>query len=122
MQATVALAADAFRWSRDAAAPLMAAVGQLPKGQGGAPPVAVDPARAIATCLKPADEEAGGACILRLWEVAGQGGPVAVTLNGFRRAVQTDLLERDLKPLAIQGGRVTLDLRPFGFAAVRLVP
>jgi len=31
-------------------------------------------------------------------------------------------LERDLEELEIRGNRLTLDLRAFGFAALRLVP
>jgi hypothetical protein len=46
---------------------------------------------------------------------------VTLSVQGFRGAVQTDLLERDLKELHIENGQLKLDLRGYGFAAVRLL-
>ena len=111
--------ADAFAWSRDAATPLVAAAGRLPRRTDALPSVTVDPARAIATCLKPADDPAGG-CILRLWETGGRSGPVRIGVKGFATAARTDLLERDLKALEVAGGGVRPALKAHGFAAVRL--
>ncbi|MBI4607244.1 MAG: hypothetical protein HY721_35210, partial [Planctomycetes bacterium] len=114
--------AAAFAGSRDAACPLLAARGRLPAARRGTG-IALDPARAIATCLKPADDEPGVGCILRLWETSGRAGPLRIDLGaaGVRRAVETDLLERDRRELELSGGAATLDLRAHGFAAVRLV-
>jgi hypothetical protein len=111
--------AESFAWSRSVATPLMAAAGRL-EGKGAGPGIAVDPTRAIATCLKPADDPASGGIILRLWETAGKGGPLAVTVPGWKKAVRTDLLERDQKELEVSGGVVNVDVRPYGFAALRL--
>ncbi len=114
--------AEAFAWSRAAATPLLAAKGSLPAAAVVSPVVSVDPARAIATCLKPADGDASGGCILRLWETAGHSAPINVGISDCQRAVRTDLLERDLGELEIDEGKVSLDARGRGFAAVRLLP
>jgi hypothetical protein len=108
--------AEATAWSRNVATPLLAVPGRVPSPPE--PPVYVDPRRAIATCLKPADDGLG--CILRLWELAGQSGPVTVGVGGYGKATETDLLERDREELAIEDGQVTVDLRAHGFGAVRL--
>jgi alpha-mannosidase len=113
--------AEAVAWSRSVAQPCIVSMGQL-KDPGRRPPVTVDPTRAIATCLKPADDPGEGGVILRLRETAGRAGPLRIPLRGFTRAVRTDLLERDLEPLAVTDGAVTVDLRPHGLASVRLVP
>jgi hypothetical protein len=84
-------------------------------------PVSFDPRRALATCLKPADDPAASGVVVRLWETAGQSGPLILDVGHVRRAVRTDLLERDLGPLPIVDGQVHVDLPAFGFAAVRLV-
>jgi hypothetical protein len=114
--------AEAVAWSRSAACPLLAAPGRLAGGQDVGAAITVDPARAIATCLKPAEGDASGACLLRLWETAGQVGPISIGVKGYTRAVQTDLLERDIRELPIAQEKLNIDLRAFGFGAVRLVP
>ena len=83
---------------------------------------AIDPARAIATCLKPADDPKAGGCILRVQETAGKTDPVTVNVWNVKRAVATDLLERDREPLLVKDGRIELPIRPLGFATVRLLP
>jgi hypothetical protein len=109
-------------WSRTAGAPILASIGAVAP-EGLTPPVTIDPARAIATCLKPADDpEAGGGLIVRLWETAGQPGPLLVKVAGARRATLVDLVERDLEDAPIRDGEVAVDLRAFGFASLRLAP
>ena len=117
--------AQAFAWSRCVASPLMAMPGRLVGGASvprAAGAIEVDPARAIATCLKPADGPALGGVILRLWETSGQSGPLAIGVRGYRRAIRTDLLERDLEELRIADGKVSVPLRAHGVAAIRLLP
>jgi hypothetical protein len=114
--------AEAFAWSRSVATPLLVAGGRVPSARGGRHLIEVDPTRAIATCLKPADGGASGGVILRLWETAGRSGPVAIGVQGYGRAFRTDLLERNLEPLKISDGTLTLPIRAKGFAAVRLLP
>ena len=111
--------ASAFAWSRAVASDLAVAKGR--PAERSAQTVAVDPRRAIATCLKPADDGAAGGCILRLRETAGRGGALEITTGDWRNARRTDLLERDLAKLRIAGGKARLDLPANGFAAVRLL-
>jgi len=114
-------APDAFAFSRSAASPLLAVWGAIPENVPNAV-IELDPARAIATSLKPADEESAGGSILRLWEVAGRSEPLSVGIKGYRKAVLTDLLERDISDLKIVGDRVTIDLNAHGFSCLRLLP
>jgi len=60
------------------------------------PGVRIDPARAVATCFKPAEGDSAG-LILRFQETTGRSGPLRIQFQGYRKAVQTDLLERDVK-------------------------
>jgi hypothetical protein len=112
--------AGCFVWSRDVARPLV-----VTKGESTSAPLApvgeVDPRRAIATCLKPADGDAAGGVILRLREIAGRSGPLAILVPGFRKAMQTDLLERDLRALSVKGGKVRINLPAHGLASLRLL-
>lgn len=110
----------AAAWSQAVATPLLAAAGSLPAQSSGAGAPAVEAARAIATCLKPADGEGARGVILRLWEIAGRSGPVSIGVDGYRRVFRTDLLERDLEELSVHNGSVSFDLRAYGFAALRL--
>jgi hypothetical protein len=114
---------DAIRFSRDAATDLLAVLGRTPDATvRRLPLVTVGPARAVATCLKPADDDSPAGVILRLWETAGQSGPLSIGVSGFSRAVETDLLERDRKALEVVDGKINLPLKAHGYAAVRLVP
>lgn len=111
--------AEALTWSRSVASPLPAVRGHLPLREQALPGIAVDPARAIVTCLKPAE---GQGRILRLWETAGRSGPLSLRVHGYQRAIRTDLLEQDRAEWPITRGTITVDLRPHGLAAVRLLP
>ena len=52
--------------------------------------------------------------IVRLAEVWGRRTPMRLELrDGVRAAFRTDLLERDLEPVVVDGGAVELDLLPF---------
>ena len=108
--------AEIVGWSHAVSTPLLAAVGKI--RSDSKPAVALDPHRAIALAFKPAEERGH---LLRIWETAGRSGPTEIRVSGYREAILTDLLERDLKPLPIRDGRITLDLRAHGFAAVRLI-
>ncbi len=107
--------ADAAAWSRAVNSPLLAAKGALP---APATSIGVDPKRAVALCVKPADEQG---TLLRLWETSGRSGPVEIGLKGYGRAVRTDLLERDGAPVPVVGGKVRVPLAAHGFASLRLL-
>jgi len=114
--------AEAVAWSRAAASPPLVALGRLRPNRSTTPAVTLNSRRAIATCLKPADEMDNGGTVLRVWEVGGESGPLAVEVRGCSRAIRTDLLERDLEELPIRNGRISLDLRAKGLAGLRLFP
>ncbi len=109
---------EAFAWSRIVSSPMLVSTGRMPAERPAAPPVEVDPARAIVTCLKPAEDQG---ILLRVWETSGKSGPLNIRVHGYRRAIQTDLLERDVEPLRVVNGRISLNLRAHGFGAVRLL-
>jgi hypothetical protein len=112
--------AKSFIWSRSVRSPLVAVLGSLPAAEFSSP-ITLESSHVIATCLKPADDPTMGGTVVRFWEVAGQSGPVTLRVRHIRRAFQTDLLERNLGELPIADGQVRLDVRRYGFAAVRLV-
>jgi len=109
--------AETVAWSRGVSNPLLAALGELP-GHASIG-LSIDAHRAVATAFKPAEETGR---LLRIWETAGRAGPLELGVAGFRKAVLTDLLERPIRPLPIRNGRIAIDLKPNGFAAVQLVP
>ena len=66
--------------------------------------------------------DSAGGCLLRLWEIAGQPGPITLGVSGYCNAFATDLLERDRHELTITEGNIAVPLTANGFAAVRLMP
>ncbi len=113
---------QSMRFAQAAATPLVAGWGSLPAPTQSVPVIAVDSSRAVSICLKPADSDTDRGTILRLREIAGQSGTLDVRLTGYRQVVQTDLLERDVKPLPLVEGRVQIPLPGHGYAALRLLP
>jgi hypothetical protein len=105
----------------DNAAPLALALGRLPHGWLDRSHLEVDPARALVTCLKPADDGAPGQAVVRLWETSGRTGLVLLAAPGYRAAWETDLLERERGGLAVKEGKVSLNTRGYGFFAVKLI-
>lgn len=113
--------AAALAWSRSVAAPLTFASGRLPKQWLDQPYLEVDPLRALVTCLKPADDGAPGQAVVRVWETSGRTGGVLLAAPGCRTARETDLLERERQALAVKQGKVALNVRGYGFSAVKLI-
>jgi hypothetical protein len=107
-------------WSRSVAAPLVVAAGRVAGKWLNRPHLALDPARAVAACLKPSDDGVPGKAIVRLWETGGQGGPVLLIAPGFKSARATDLLERELGALELQRGVTRVPVRGLGMAGVAL--
>jgi hypothetical protein len=112
--------AGAFEFSRSVATPLVAALGSLESDVVSEPVLTVEPRRAMLTCFKPTLDGTAGASLLRLWEIAGKSGPITIRAQRVRKAILTDLLERNLRNIPVQDDTVTLDLRAHGFAALRL--
>jgi len=114
--------AETAAFARSAATPLSWKAGHCRAPDVTRARIEIDAARAIATCLRPADDPQAGGLVLRVWETAGRDGPLRIAVRGFGKAVATDLLERDQTPLPVRDGAVEVQLRPHGYAAVRLVP
>lgn len=106
--------AKSVAWSRSVAMPPIAARGEISTEQA----IAVNPDRAIATCLKPADDNGH---IIRLWETAGLDKPIQVSAKGYKRIFLTDLLERNIEELKMVDGKVKFNMRAYGFAGLRLL-
>ena len=81
--------------------------------------VTTDRPNVFVTAVKPASR--GEGLIVRLQAWARPAGPVTLTLRGYelQGASLCDARERDLKPLAVQGGTVEL-MMPGTLATVRL--
>jgi hypothetical protein len=114
--------AEIVAWSRNAASPLLGALGSITTEKQTGPQIEVDPSRAVAMCLKPADGDASGGCILRLWETAGLDEPLGIGLKGYKKVILTDLLERDQKQLQVVNDCVAVKPNPNGFCSLRLLP
>lgn len=63
----------------------------------------------------------GRGVVARFVETEGKPAEFHVNLNGLNpaRAFLCDLVENDLQPIVLSGSRVTLQIRPYGFATIR---
>ncbi len=113
---------ETVAWSRSVAAPLVSVLGYLADERTSRPAIQLDQSRAVATCLKSADGDSSGGFILRLWETAGKSGPVRIGLTGYRKAIATDLLERDQKELPTVDRHIEAQVNPHGLCGIRLLP
>jgi hypothetical protein len=114
--------AETVAWSRSVTTPLVSARGTIPAERVIRPVIQLDGARAVATCLKPADGEVAAGHILRLWETGGWSEPIRIRLKGCSKAMATDLLERNQDELPIRDGQVEAKVNPYGFCSIRLLP
>ncbi len=128
--------AETVAWSRAVATPLTSVSGSIPEERMNRPALGLDPSRAIAACLKPADGDSSGGFILRLWETAGKSDPIRIGLAGYSKAIQTDLLERDVGAnnhsperannysplLPIADRHIEAKINPNGLSSIRLLP
>lgn len=112
-----------FGWS--VGSPLV--VRELPAGQRGPLPakaaslLAVDAPNVQLTVLKETNQPGRG-WIVRLVETEGRATKATIDVSQFpaTRAALCDLVENDDGPLPLSGGKVTVPVRGFGFATVRL--
>jgi alpha-mannosidase len=87
-------------------------------GGGGGQVVAVDRPGVSVEAVKWADR--GGGVVVRLCEVWGSRGRARVRVGfPFGTVTRTDLLERDVSPVASGEGVVELELRPFELVTLR---
>jgi hypothetical protein len=79
----------------------------------------VEPEHVVLSALKPA--EAGAGFVARFQEIAGHASAARLSLPGrpVRAAWRTDLVERDLGPLAVVDGSIEVDVPAWGLATVR---
>jgi alpha-mannosidase len=63
----------------------------------------------------------GGEVLLRLWETSGKDITAVLEFGwDVKEARKTDLLERELETLPIEGRRLSLPLHPFEIATLLL--
>ena len=58
---------------------------------------------------------------MRLWEAGGRTGRMLLGAPGYRTALETDLLERARKALAVKQGKVSANARAYGFWSLKLI-
>ena len=81
--------------------------------------VAIDSPSAYLTAMKKAEDD--GSIILRFYKLGGDAEQVTVTLpKAVAEAVETDLMEREISPLAVQGTRVSVPVKPYEIKTVRV--
>jgi len=112
--------AATIAWSKAVAAPVTVAFGRLPRKWLDRPHLALDPAGAVTTCFKPADDGSPGKIVVRLWETSGREGVVRLETPGFSAAFKTDLLEREQGALELRRGEVRVPARGLGLSSVAL--
>jgi alpha-mannosidase len=93
----------------------------LPKKWLDHPFLEMDPTQALVTSMKPADNGAADQTMVRLWETGGKTGVVDITAPGCRAARETDLLEREREALPVKQGKVSLNVRGYGFSGIELI-
>jgi len=87
-------------------------------GSGQGHVLAIDRPGVSVEAVKPADRS--DHVVVRLCEVWGSRGPARLTLSlPVAAAWRTDLLERDLAHVPLDGNSVTLDLRPFELVTLK---
>lgn len=72
-------------------------------------------------CRKPADPAFGRGEIFRLQNISANDIIARVHCNGYSSAVLADVLEQDIHPLEIKGGFVTVPVKAYGFAGLRMI-
>ncbi|MDO8540482.1 MAG: glycoside hydrolase family 38 C-terminal domain-containing protein [Opitutaceae bacterium] len=119
-------AGDTTRFGWSVASPLEAI--ELPSRQHGkwkasaSSFIALNQPNVQLTVLKTGAQPAGG-WIARLVETEGRSTDVVLDAGrlGIDAASECDLVENDMKPAVVNGGKVSVKLRPFGFQTLRLL-
>lgn len=120
-------AGGAESFGAEAASPFrVAAIAAAQPGQGMNPAkgqfVGVSQSNVVLTAAKLAEANGEG-LVLRFNEIKGQATAVKVDLGWFAPAavVETDLVENDKAPVALEGGALAFTIPPFGFKTFRLL-
>jgi hypothetical protein len=84
--------------------------------------LAVNQSNVVLTAAKMAEANGEG-LIVRFNEIKGQATPVKVDLGWFTPAavVETDIVENDKRPVALDGSTIAFTIPPFGFKTFRIV-
>lgn len=102
--------------------PLIARKGEGRGAKGGSSSlIACDAPNVIVETVKRAED--GNGIIVRLYETQRRRGPITLTA-GFplAAAARVNLLEEEKRVLAVDGGTVYYEIRPYEIATLRLVP
>ena len=110
--------AKTFAWSRNVSTPILVTKGIINTDSLKKHSIGIDPDRATAICLKPADQEGN---VIRLWEVAGKSGEFSIDVKVYKHIYLTDLLERNIKELSIINGKVNFNLPAYGFVGLLML-
>lgn len=80
----------------------------------------VDEPAVLLDTWKPAED--GNGTILRLIDLGGTARTVNITtpLLAIQKAVETDAVERNQKPLAVNDGKVQVEIHPHEIVTIRL--
>jgi alpha-mannosidase len=113
-----------FRKGYEVNHPLEAVLVARPPQQDGSEPevisfIQVKPNNAVVSCVKLAEESDD--YVIRIYDASGEGGKAKI-IFAFRikEAYETDLMEKKLATLKIQGSKLKLSLRPFDIRTVRM--
>ena len=81
--------------------------------------VQLEPGNLIMTAVKKAEDDDG--LVLRFYEWAGKPATAKLTLpEGATRAVETNLMEKEQGPLAIDQGSVSIPVKPYEIKALKV--
>ena len=93
------------------------------RSEGAEPEVAsfiqVKPSNVVVSCVKLAEESDD--YIIRIYDASGEGGKAEILFSfRIKEAYETDLMEKKLALLKIQGNKLKLSLRPFDIRTVQI--
>jgi len=81
--------------------------------------IQVNPENVVVSCIKMAEDS--NDIVVRMYDATGEGAGTEV-LFGFKieRALEVDLMEKEIDKLKPEGERVTLHLKPFEIKTLRI--
>jgi len=81
----------------------------------------IDKPNVMITTIKPSED--GEGLVLRLLETSGRNTTVTIKLPflSIKKAYITDLVEKELEPVEVQGNQVTTTIKMFGITTLKLI-